>query len=357
VVHRKEIYPLKSVGESESESVHCPPKLLRVGRVKKNQMKKLSLQNVQYQDYQDGYRHWLASIGMSSSVQYCLPRVLREALHWMEQNKVTNIEDITPQILRNYFHYLSMRPNQTRGGGLSKSHINKHLYAIKKFSQYLWLMHRKHLIVTLKYQVEDDQQKISVLTHREISSLYEAAQENPQLYPRDVIILDLFYGCGLRRSEGEHLDVNDIDLTARRIHVRHGKNNTERYVPFTKSVAHRIKTYLSQCRLDLVNHPNQRAFMISQMGTRLQGQSMRLRLQRFQKNSPLASIQSKQIGLHTLRHTIATHLLYKGLTLRQVAQFLGHSSIESTQIYTHLASEIFVKEKENLVEQTNKKEG
>jgi len=303
-------------------------------------MKKLQLKTVHYQDYEIGFRQWLHSIGMSKTSQTCFPRYAREMMHWMEQLQITDIDQLTPELLRSYIRYLSTRPNQVRGGALSKNTINGHIQAIKKFSRYLWLVHRKHLMVTGKKLVVDDQQKITVLSHREVASLYEAARENPLLYPRDVVILDLFYGCGLRRSEGRLLDMDDVNFALRRLHVRHGNNNTERYVPFTKSIAHRLKVYLSQCRLDLVSHPGQRALLISQFGKRMCGNSLLNRLRCLQQLSEMESIHAKQIGLHTLRHTIATHLLHKGLSLSQISRFLGHTSIESTQIYTHLASDL-----------------
>jgi integrase/recombinase XerD len=86
-------------------------------------------------------------------------------------------------------------------------------------------------------------------------------------------------------------------------------------------------------------------FFVSQRGLRMNGQSMLLRLKILIQRVDNTELQSKEVGLHTLRHSIATHLLQNGMKLEAIAKFLGHSSLESTQIYTHLI------EQEN-VEQT-----
>jgi len=74
-------------------------------------------------------------------------------------------------------------------------------------------------------------------------------------------------------------------------------------------------------------------------GTRMKGQSLSLRLKLLQQKTDDIELQQKDISLHTLRHSIATHLLAAGMNLEKISQFLGHSSLESTQIYTHLAGQ------------------
>jgi integrase/recombinase XerD len=303
-------------------------------------MKKLKVHKQVYLDYEEQFKRWLALMGMSPAAQYNMPLRVRELFHHCEQKGIVEVDQITPQVLRDYFTWLRVRKNDRRGGGLSKGTINKQLQAIKKFSEYLWQAHRIQLPVTLKRLVEDDRGKIDILTEKEIATLYDLAASHSSLGPRDLVILDMFYACGLRRNEGYRLDLEDIDLEGRRIHVRYGKNYTQRYVPFTKRVAGRLRHYTEQCRLELIKKADEKAFFISQHGRRMDGQSMLLRIKKLHKNCPLLSIHKKHIGLHTLRHSIATHLLHKGIPVAQIAIFLGHKSIESTQIYTHLIHEL-----------------
>ena len=298
-------------------------------------MKKIIVRSPHYRRYEKRFKLWLRIIGMGRTAQYYMPLHVREMLSFMEQREIIELELITPELLRIYVQQLSNRKNQRRGGGISKSYINKHLQAIKKFSEYIWKVYKIQISVSLKRQVINDGKKIEILTAEEISSLYEAAEYDDYLMLRDKALLDVFYGCGLRRTEGVMLDLEDVDLELRRIHVRYGKNYSQRYVPFTKTTAESLRAYIDHGRKYLLNQSN-RAFFISQKGNRMRGMSMILRIKKLQERSNVASIKDKDVGLHTLRHSIATHFLQNGMELQQIQKFLGHSSLESTQIYTHL---------------------
>jgi integrase/recombinase XerD len=100
----------------------------------------------------------------------------------------------------------------------------------------------------------------------------------------------------------------------------------------TTEVKNEIENYLNYGRPALLKNPNETSFFISERGTRPHGQSLYLRLKQLSEKTEL----DKEIGLHHLRHSIATHLLQSGMKLTHIAKFLGHDSIESTQIYTHI---------------------
>ena len=152
-------------------------------------------------------------------------------------------------------------------------------------------------------------------------------------------MLTVFYACGLRRNEGYHLDISDINFDRQVLHVRKGKNYKERFVPFNKTASNYLQEYLYDWRSFLVKDKKQDAFFISQKYHRMGGQSLLLRLKILLQRTEMPQLQEKEIGLHTLRHSIATHLLSAGMQLDNIAKFLGHSSLESTQVYTHLAEE------------------
>lgn len=183
---------------------------------------------------------------------------------------------------------------------------------------------------------QDKETNKTILTQNEIKALYKA-YDNDILGIRDRAILSVYYGCGLRRSEGINLDVNDILLKEKRVYVRKGKNYKERYVPMTEAVKDDLENYIYVAREKIRSFKNTKpeALFLSMQVKRLCGNAL---IRRIHKLAESAGIQ-KEIGLHTLRHSIATHLLQSGMTLEEVKQFLGHSSLESTQIYTHLANE------------------
>lgn len=154
---------------------------------------------------------------------------------------------------------------------------------------------------------------------------------------RDRAILSIYYGCGLRRNEGVNLNLKDIQLKEKLVYVRKGKGNKERYVPMTETVKEDLENYIHVARENLINPriSNQEAFLLSQRGKRIHENSIAIRLQKLAEAARI----NKTFGLHALRHSIATHLLQSGMALENVSKFLGHQSLESTQIYTHIINE------------------
>jgi integrase/recombinase XerD len=228
------------------------------------------------------------------------------------------------------------------GGGLSNAYLNKHLQALYKFSDYL-RQTGKILLPALGIDWEpDDSQEITVLTTTEIKLLYKATENynaGTELEPfnsRDRAMISIYYGCGLRRNEGYHLNLSDVNFDRRILRVRKGKNYRERLVPFNKTNSEYLQEYVYDWRPLIVKDKRDDAFFISQRGVRMNTQSMALRLKLLQQRTDDITLQQKNVRLHVLRHSIATHLLSNGMELDKIARFLGHTSLESTQIYTHL---------------------
>lgn len=122
-------------------------------------------------------------------------------------------------------------------------------------------------------------------------------------------MLAIFYDCGLRSNEGVCLDVGDINFDRSILHVRKGKNYKERFVPVSKTNLKYLTEYIYDHRPELLKGSRNEAIFISyQHNRRMQGQSLTIRLKILQHQTGDLDIQEKEIGLHTLRHSIATHL-------------------------------------------------
>ena len=138
--------------------------------------------------------------------------------------------------------------------------------------------------------------------------------------------------------------MEDLLLRKRLLYVRKGKNYRERYVPVTGKVFNHLLEYIQLGRpcfdqTDRTRSPTGEALLLSRHHRRINTQSIYERVLQLKEKARLPDGQAnitKQVGLHTLRHSIATHLLQSGMKLAQIARFLGHSSLESTQIYTHV---------------------
>lgn len=314
-------------------------------------MKNLKLKSESFQYIEISFRQWLDVLGYSPITVYQMPNYVRELFHWLETEKdITQITQLTTPLIKEHYNNLKTRSNQRRSGALSNNYINKHLQALYKFLEYL----RKSGRITLPHleieREEPNPKAIEVLTVAEIKNLYKATEEHintpksEAIAARDKVMLTIFYGCGLRRNEGSNLDLEDINFDKQILHVRYGKNYKERFVPFNKTNSKILQDYIYDYRPYFANAKEINALFVSTKGFRMEGQSLIIRLKLLQQRTDDIELQQKDFALHTLRHSIATHLLTAGMSLEKIARFLGHSSLESTQIYTHLIP----KEDENI---------
>ena len=305
-------------------------------------MRNLPLKNPSYEHLQAAFKEWLDILGYNPQTVYNMPSMVREFLHFLEQQGCWQIGQIQTQHYKAYFNHLSTRPNQRRGGGLGNVYINQQIQALEKF--YEFLQHKGTTgipPVTLK-QLKLEKGNITVLNQEEIKQLFEATNQETNhpkqeaFNARDKAMLVVFYACGLRRREGANLALDDINFDRRILHVRKGKNYKERLVPFSKSSSKILQEYVYDHRPQLIKSQKDGNFFISMFGKPMTGGSLYGRLKKLILLVENPDLQRKEIGLHTLRHSIATHLLQNGMELQKIQRFLGHSSLESTQIYTHL---------------------
>lgn len=280
----------------------------------------------------NNFRRWLEILNYSPSVSKSRPRLLQEFLQWQEQQ---NINGITPDLIHRWFDYQAER-------GLSLHSLKTYRNALVLYSTYQRETGQESFDVPVSIKGKTLSRK-EILTLKEIESLYKATEEYPDpgikdnglLAMRERVILGLFYGCGIRANEGEHVQTEDILLQRSLLYVRKGKGYKERYVPITAKVKRDIEDYLTYARLVLLRKRKHNTLITGWRGEAMKKSAI---YERVQILKDIARID-KPVGLHTLRHSIATHLLQSGMKLEQIARFLGHSSLESTQIYTHIAHE------------------
>lgn len=266
------------------------------------------MQSTQYKLLTESFTQWLEIIGYAETTVYCSPRYVERFLEYAENKGCKEITDIDNKLIKSYFEYLSTRKNKVRGGGLSQNYMRGNLNALKRFSKYLRDSRNENLDIPIEIPQKTPEKEI--LTKAEIRALYKATEETILGY-RDKAMLAIYYGCGLRRSEGIALNVRDIMFSQQKIYVIKGKNYRERYVPITPEIAKDLKAYIENARPYLLKNLTEHALFLSMRGKRINSQSMLIRIK---KLTELAEI-TKEIGFHSLRHSIATHLLQSGMPL------------------------------------------
>ncbi len=305
-------------------------------------MRKLLLKNSSYEYLQTAFAEWLNVLGYCWQTGYTMPSIVREFLHFLESRKVLHITQLRQQHYKKYYDHIMARANERRGGGLSNNYINKHIQALEKFYEFLNHIGVKNIPPVTLRPLKLPKRHTVVLTKAEIEQMYEATKlesglsHQQAINARDRAILTVFYGCGLRRNEGVNLIVGDINFDTRILHVRKGKNYKERLVPISRRGIDYLQAWVYDYRRGLLKTMTEPALFVGKRGKPLHANTLYRRVKMIQIQTDDPVLQRKDIGLHTLRHSIATHLLQNGMELKKIQRFLGHSSLESTQQYTHL---------------------
>lgn len=273
--------------------------------------------------YVSEFKKHLEQLGYSEGSVYMLPSCVKEFLECQGHSQIANISSSD---IVHHHEYLQSRPNKRKPGGLSSIMINHHLYAIRLFlawQEQLGVI-TENPMSSLEFPRPQSKPR-EVLTVVEIKQLYEVTET---LQERAIIAL--FYGCGLRRTEGERLNIKDLHFRSNLLYVREGKGSKRRVVPLSDQVKADLKAYLHKERW---SKPNEAAYMTNRVGTRMLGMSY----SRILKSLLSKTTIEKDISLHSLRHSIATHLLESGMAVEYVRDFLGHQHLEATQIYTRIS--------------------
>jgi integrase/recombinase XerD len=302
-------------------------------------MKHLTIQTESLREILKDFENWLDVLGFAPTTTYNLPNHLKEFFYYLENHGHNGISTITTQTIKDYYDYLKTRDNKRREGSLSDAYLNKHQQALFKFREYLKSHNHKGFHIHLKREEQNHRDSLQILTQEEIKQLFKATNHSnnqERIRYRDKVILVLLYSCGLRRNEAINIEIKDILFDKERIYVRKGKNYKERFVPVNQYSLKIIEEYLYDYRPRFKDHKDTENLLINYRGTPLQGQSLCNRLTQIAEATANKEIIQKHITPHSLRHSIATHLLEQGANIETISQFLGHSSLESTQIYTHL---------------------
>ncbi len=215
--------------------------------------------------------------------------------------------------------------------GISNSSVNRKIASLKSFYKFLLKSKQIDASPLLKHKALKTPKKIQIpFSEKELDQVLNMLQ-----YPegfdgiRDKLMIELFYTTGIRRTELIHLLVQNVNLSSLTIKVI-GKRNKERILPLLPSAAIQIKEYLDE-RAKIENVANPDYFFLSRKGIKLNDSFVYRIINHYFSH---VSVKVKK-SPHILRHTFATHLLNNGADINSVKELLGHSSLASTQVYTH----------------------
>ena len=251
---------------------------------------------------------------------------LRDFLAFLKEQGISSLEDVDRHTLRAYLSQLMSQQ-------VAKTSIARRLSAIRSFYRYL---EREEMIthnpVATTSSPKLDRRLPAFLTPEEMSRLLLAPDTSTPQGQRDRALLELLYASGLRISELTSLELEQLNLETKEIRVW-GKGGKERIVLIGEPAARAITLYLNQGRPELLGTKKNHNLFLNQQGERLTQRGIQKLLPAYARKADIG----KRVHPHMLRHTFATHLLDGGADLRVVQELLGHASLASTQIYTHIS--------------------
>lgn len=296
--------------------------------------------NTDYRKLAESFYKYQKRLGYTSNSNKARFNYLNEFLHWLECQGLLDVTSITAPIIQQYYNYISERPSKKDGGILSQKTTHGHMRIVRDLFEMLLRTSKIQInpTATLKFYCPQSSEERNVLTQEEIKELYEVTQT-----VQEKAILSLAYGCGLRAAELENCNIEDIKLREKILIVPKGKGNKRRVIPMSNGVVKDLSNYyynereiLTTGRDYKLNASNQNAFMLHSRGGRMMDDTYNKHLKALIERTESKTIKEKEITMHNLRHSIATHLLEQGIPVEQVRIFLGHSQLETTQIYTHI---------------------
>ena len=255
---------------------------------------------------------FLASPALSASTRRAYGGDVEEFCTWLDEHG-TSLDAVDVRVLADYVAWLG---GARRGRKLAPATISRKLAAVRAF---------------LRHALGPDRVPDASLAPRrgrrlpdapaaaEIGRILEALEGDEPIAVRNRALVELVYSAGLRSAEAVGLDLGDVDFEQELVHVRRGKGGKERVVPLGEEAALWLARYLREARPALAKGAND-ALFLSTRGRRLD-------------TSTLRRIVPHP---HRLRHAFATHLLEGGADLRTIQELLGHSSLSTTQVYSHV---------------------
>lgn len=251
---------------------------------------------------------------------------LEQFSSWLEKNNLSYIKTSKKEIL-SYLSFLFQK-------GLGSKTVARKLSSLKSFFRYL--VFKSIIPNDPSSEVETPKLLKSIpksISEKEVEALLAAPDEKTDIGLRDKTMIETLYSCGLRISELTNLELLNLNLRQGVIRVV-GKGQKERLVPMGDQLIGLLELYISSSRKNLLNKRHSDFLFLSTRGQRMTRQSFWHRI----KHYCLASgFEPDKISPHVLRHAFATHLLNNGADLRVVQLLLGHSDLNTTQIYTEVA--------------------
>lgn len=280
------------------------------------------------------YAAWMETRNYSPHTIKNLKRDVGYFVEWCEARDLVRPTQITRAVVEGYARHLH-EYRRASGKPLTFRSQYGRLSSLRRF--FLYLARRNIVLFSPAQDLElprlGYQLPRTVLTHEEMEKVLAQPDTTTDQGVRDRAILETFYSTGLRRSELAKLEIFDVDASRRTVNVRQGKGKKDRFVPIGERALDWIDRYLRTVRSQYVVDAEQKTLFITAYGEPMSIDGLTHHVAQYIAAAELG----KKGSCHLLRHTMATMMLERGADVRMIQEILGHSSLDATQVYTHVS--------------------
>lgn len=283
--------------------------------------------------YMEEHFEWMIVTGYSADTVRGRRQAIRRFIAWIDERGIDSPTQITRPMIERYQRHLFYY-RKADGQPLTIGMQLQYLAAIKLW--FKWLTRAHHILANPAADLELPRQPKrlpgKILSPAEVEAILREADPSTPWGLRDRALLELLYATGLRRSETASLGVYDPDTLRGVLWVRHGKGNRQRVVPLGERAGAWLEKYLHEGRPQLLGADTQ-ALFLTDYGLPMRADQVADRVRRYLQFAGIV----KSGATHLLRHACATHMLEGGADIRFIQVMLGHASLETTEIYTHVS--------------------
>ena len=280
------------------------------------------------------YLEWMKIHNYSKHTMQGRRTYLKQFVVWCDERSITRPAEVTKPILERYKRHLFYL-RQKNGRPLSFKAQHARLVPVRVF--FSWLTKNNFILYNPASELElpkiEKRLPKHVLTESEAEEVLARAEVGTPIGIRDRAILETFYSTGVRRSELGNLCIYDLDTERGTLLIRQGKGKKDRMIPIGERAIAWIEKYLDQVRATLVMEPDDGTLFLTYTGDRFHPN----RLSQLVRKYVAAADTGKTGSCHLFRHTMATVMLENGADIRFIQQMLGHASVSTTEIYTHIS--------------------
>lgn len=280
------------------------------------------------------YSRWMLTVNFAPSTIEQRRKHLSKFIDWCHQRGILKPQEVTRNILQHYQAQLSRSRKET-GESYSAAYLGSIISIIRSF--FKWLARNDHILHNPASELELPR-KVQHIPHNilsapEVEAIMMQVDLGSFLGLRDRAILEVLYSTGIRRFELSRLDCKDVFIDSGMVLIREGKNRKDRMVPIGERALAWLEKYKNDHRPVLMVKEDEEALFLSWRGNRLDPSNVTRVVSEYVRDSGIG----KEGSCHMFRHTMATLMLENGADIRYIQQILGHSKLDTTQIYTHVS--------------------